>query len=195
MQKNISTIFAHMILVLFLAGCGFQDQLVQAASPLEERTATIKDNQLQWAYTREGEHPEKLLVSLINSAQETLDIFIYSITLDEIVNAILDAHERGVEVRIITDGQQSENKYQKDDLRKFKAAGIPVKVDKHQGYAHIKATCVDGKILTTGSYNYSKQASTVNDEILVVIKNEKMAQAFEKTFEECWSDKKNFKDF
>ncbi|MFC5449092.1 phospholipase D-like domain-containing protein [Paenibacillus aestuarii] len=193
MKKIIITMFALVLMTINLAGCGLQNAAV--AAPIANRTATIEDNQLQWAYTREGEHPEKMLVDVINSAKSTLNISIYSITLDEIVNAILAAHKRGVKVRIMSDGDQSASKYQKEDLQKLRSTGIPIKVDTHPGYLHLKMTCADGQIVTTGSFNYSKQAATDNDEILVVIKNEKMAQAYEKVFEDNWNDKKNFQDF
>jgi phosphatidylserine/phosphatidylglycerophosphate/cardiolipin synthase-like enzyme len=44
---------------------------------------------------------KKMLIDVINSAKETLDIAIYSLTHPDIVAAIKEAKKRGVVVRII----------------------------------------------------------------------------------------------
>lgn len=56
-----------------------------------------------YAFTRAWQHPDELLVNTINQAHSSLDIAIYSITKYNIVNAIVAAKKRGVNIRIITD--------------------------------------------------------------------------------------------
>lgn len=46
------------------------------------------------------------MLEYISSAHQKLDICVFSITCDEIANAVLAAHHRGVRVRIITDNDQ-----------------------------------------------------------------------------------------
>lgn len=58
-------------------------------------------------------------LKLPNSAKETLDVEIYSITHPDIVAAIRDAKNRGVAVRVITDKTQSEGKAQGEELKIF----------------------------------------------------------------------------
>ena len=43
------------------------------------------------------------LIFRINSAQSSVDIAIYSFTLDEISDALIDAKQRGVKVRVLFD--------------------------------------------------------------------------------------------
>jgi phosphatidylserine/phosphatidylglycerophosphate/cardiolipin synthase-like enzyme len=46
--------------------------------------------------------------------------------------------------------------------------------------------------VTTGSYNYSQAASSTNDEVLVVIKDQSIANDWEAQFERMWNDTKGF---
>jgi phosphatidylserine/phosphatidylglycerophosphate/cardiolipin synthase-like enzyme len=150
------------------------------------------DAAIEWAFTQADQHPEKLLISVIDSAEESLDIAIYSLTYPDIVAAIKKAAAREVAVRIITDQSQSKGKSQNEALKILGSAGIPIKVNTHSGLMHIKMTIADGKVATTGSYNYSKAASTTNDEVLVVLRGEEIAQSFAAQFDAMWDDQKGF---
>ncbi|OPH51927.1 hypothetical protein BC351_34510 [Paenibacillus ferrarius] len=113
-------------------------------------------------------------------------------THPDIVAAIKDAKKRGVQVRVITDKIQSEGKAQVEALKLLGSTGIPMKVNKHSGLMHLKVTIADKKVVTTGSYNYSKAASTTNDEVLMVIHNEDAAKSFSEQFDRMWNDTKGF---
>ncbi|TJY43552.1 phospholipase D family protein [Cohnella pontilimi] len=147
---------------------------------------------VEWSFTQAGQHPERQLVQVIDSAEKTLDIAIYSLTYPDIVDAIKQAKRRGVEVRLITDYSQSKGKTQSEALKLLGSAGIPIKINKHSGLMHLKMTIADGKIGTTGSFNYSKAASTVNDEMLIVFREEEAARSFHEQFERMWNDTENF---
>jgi phosphatidylserine/phosphatidylglycerophosphate/cardiolipin synthase-like enzyme len=60
-------------------------------------------------------------------------------------------------------------------------------LDENDAYMHNKFMVIDGKVVLTGSYNYSKQADTQNDENLIVIEDGKVARAYEDEFNEMWS--------
>lgn len=149
----------------------------------------------EYYFPRAGQKAQPQLISIINSAQKTLDIAIYSLTNTQIGSAITQAHERGVSVRIITDQEQAGGQYQKSLLKGLVNVGIPVKENTHSGLMHLKVTIVDGKIATTGSYNYTKSAENTNDEVFVVLRDETAAQDFEAEFGNMWKDEKNFTDF
>ena len=58
---------------------------------------------------------------------------------------------------------------------------------------HLKVTIADNKGATTGSLNYSKADSTTNDEVLLVIRNEDVAESFTEEFKRTWNDTDGFK--
>jgi phosphatidylserine/phosphatidylglycerophosphate/cardiolipin synthase-like enzyme len=114
------------------------------------------------------------LINVINSAGGSLDIAIYSLTKPNIVNSILTAKKRGVSVRIITDKEESSSKSQERELNMLSRAGIPTKINSHQGLMHLKVTIADDSTVTAGSYNYTDEATYDNDEVLVIIRSPSM---------------------
>lgn len=150
---------------------------------------------VEYYFPRAGQKAEPQLISIINSAQKTLDVAIYSLTDSKVGSAITQAHGRGVSVRIITDREQASGQYEKALLKGLVKAGIPVKIDTHSGLMHLKVTVADGKIATTGSYNYTKSAEESNDEVFVVLRDEKAAKDFDAEFGKMWNDTKNFRSF
>jgi phosphatidylserine/phosphatidylglycerophosphate/cardiolipin synthase-like enzyme len=156
-------------------------------------SAKLTNTQVDWAFTQADQHPEKLLADVIHSAKSTLDIAIYSITLPDIVQAIKDAKQRGVVVRIISDKTEAGGKAQSEALKILGSAGIPIKLNTHSGLMHLKVTIADKKVATTGSFNYSNSASTTNDEVLMVLHDNAIAKSFEAQFEKMWNDTKGFK--
>jgi phosphatidylserine/phosphatidylglycerophosphate/cardiolipin synthase-like enzyme len=157
-------------------------------------TSKTKGADLEWAFTKAKQQPEKLLISVIDSSKSTLDVAIYSLTKPDIVDAIKKAKKRGVNVRIISDKLQSAGKTQAEALKILGSAGIPIKVNSHSGLMHLKVVIADKKIATTGSYNYSANASTDNDEVLMVIRNATVAKSFSAEFDAMWKDTKGFKE-
>ncbi len=150
---------------------------------------------VEYYFPRAGQKAEPELISVIGSAKKTLDIAIYSFTDGKVGSAVAEAHRRGVAVRVITDREQASGQYQKALLKGLVKAGIPVKIDTHSGLMHLKVTIADGEVATTGSYNYTKSAENSNDEVFVVLRDEKAAQDFEAEFGKMWNDTKNFKSY
>lgn len=171
-------------LLLTAGGC--------APSGAGSSQTTIDAGNVQWAFTQEDQHPEQRLIEVIKGAQQSLDIAIYSLTYPDIVGAIRDASRRGVAVRVLTDRIQSSGKTQKEALKLLGSAGVPIKINKHSGLMHLKMTVADRQVATTGSFNYSKAASTTNDEMLVVLRDAAAAEAFAAAFERAWADKDGY---
>ena len=104
------------------------------------------------------------------------------------MSAIAAAQKRGVAVRIITDRQEADSKSQAKELAVLKMAGIPIKINSHKGLMHLKVTIADSATVTTGSYNYTNEATYDNDEVLVVIRDPGVAKDWESEFEQMWNN-------
>lgn len=177
---RLGKMFVLPIMAVALAACSFS-----AAG-----TGRVETAELEWSF--EGKKQAELLIEVIRSAESTLDIAIYSLTNPDIVGAIRDAAKRGVAVRIITDRQQAGGKAQTEALKLLGSAGIPIKINSHSGLMHLKMTVADGKICTTGSFNYSKSAVNENDEMLMVVRNVDAARSFSEQFESMWRDEDKY---
>lgn len=187
-------ILASILIVLSLVSSGCTNTNVTTAGYLNN-TQKIKAENLQYYFTKANQHPDQQLIKVINSSKNTLDIAIYSLTKQNIVNSIISAKNRGVNVRIMTDKTESGSKSERKELTLLRNAKIPIKINKHPGLLHLKMTVADKKIATTGSYNYTENASSKNDEILVIINEPKIAKGFDNEFENMWSDNEGYKNY
>ena len=67
---------------------------------------------------------ENRIVSLIQEAQKQIDVAVYAINNDAIVEALKSAHNRGVQIRILTDRTQAGQKNSK--VKELEQTGIPL---------------------------------------------------------------------
>ena len=104
--------------------------------------------------------PTSLTVILheLAAAQQTLDVCVFTITCNEIADAVEAAAKKGVAVRIITDDEQA--KSQGSDVQKLsKIRGISVRHDGNtHAFMHHKYAIVDGVTLLNGSFNWTRSA-------------------------------------
>lgn len=123
------------------------------------------------------------LIGKINSAHETVNIAVYAFTLDSVADALVRAKWRGVQVKVIFDDSQITEKSEDGTLL---SAGIPIKRKKGSGAMHNKFCIIDGEIVGTGSFNYSKNAQTENNENLIFVSSKKIADAYQEEFDRLW---------
>ena len=135
----------------------------------------------------QGEEILQKLTDTIRNAEKRLYILIYTFTLDELVQTIIEKHRQGLDVKIIMDKGQAGSKWAVTE--KLKKAGIPLVVKRGTkgGYMHIKALIADDIVLT-GSYNYSKRATNRNDENFFIIKDKDILQAHLAKFNQLWGE-------
>jgi hypothetical protein len=127
------------------------------------------------------------IVQEINQAQSTIDIAIYSFTRDEIADALIAAKNRGVTIRILADSSQANGTGA--DIARLETAGFQLKRTNGGGggILHDKYAIFDGRLLVTGSYNWSTNAEENNDENAVFIRDRAVIAAFQTNFNSMWS--------
>jgi phosphatidylserine/phosphatidylglycerophosphate/cardiolipin synthase-like enzyme len=126
------------------------------------------------------------IIGFIDHCDTTLDIAVYSLTLDGIAAAIIRAHQRGTKVRVLTDKTQASGRYADDE--KLEAAGVPLRRDKKSGSMHNKF-CIDGKsAVITGSFNWTANADKKNAENFVIVRLKYAVADFATEFERLWED-------
>ena len=128
---------------------------------------------------------EAQIIWWINRANISIHVLIYSFTLDSISNALINAYNRGVDVKIVFERDQV-TKY--SEYQKLKAAGVPVRNDTNPGLMHNKVMIIDGKIVLTGSFNWSVSAERRNNENLIVIRSIYVARVYEEEFDKIWNN-------
>lgn len=124
------------------------------------------------------------LVALIDAAQESVYFLAYSLTLDEIGDALVAAQQRGVEVRGLMDNGQANN--QGGEYGFLRQNGVNVRLDAPGPSLHSKVLIIDADIVVAGSYNFSSNAEFRNDENVLVIASTTLAAEYLQEFERAW---------
>ncbi|HBY08896.1 MAG TPA: phospholipase, partial [Chloroflexi bacterium] len=106
----------------------------------------------------------------------------FSFTSDPIAGALLERAAAGVEVA----GVFEESQYHANtggEFDRLAAAGLDVRLDGNPNNMHHKVFIIDGKIVVTGSYNFSRSAEERNDENTLIIHNPEIAAQYLVEFE------------
>jgi len=116
------------------------------------------------------------VVRELQGAKESVLVQAYSFTSVPIAKALLEAHERGVKVQVILDRSQRTEKYSSATF--LKNSGIPTFIDAAHAIAHNKVMVIDGQIILTGSFNFTKAAEESNADNLLVIRDAELAGTY-----------------
>src|SRR5207244_10686043 len=89
---------------------------------------------------------------------------------------------------------QSFGRGQTAALRELQAAGVPIKTNHHSGLMHLKMA-VRSDAVSLGSFNYTNNAETLNDEVLAIIRDVDRAVQSADRFDRMWNDTQRFVDW
>jgi len=127
---------------------------------------------------------EGQVVHWIDRANETLHVLIYSFTNDAIGDAVVRAHQRGVEVKVVFEESQVSSY---SEYWKLQSIGALVRNDTNSGRMHHKTAVIDGYVILTGSFNWSAAAEERNNENMMILRSEDLAHVFEEAFQTIWA--------
>ncbi|MGK7933525.1 MAG: DUF655 domain-containing protein [Microcystaceae cyanobacterium] len=152
-----------------------------------------------WELTTNG-----VISQLLNKAQTSIDLALFVFSDQKLVDTLYKAVQRGVKIRALIDPQFAFRFYSEgldmlgialpDQCRyevnndpwqvPIKTVGIPnlPKGDK----LHHKVAIIDQKIVITGSHNWSPSANFNNDETLLIIEDDSIAQHYQQEFEQLY---------
>ena len=133
-----------------------------------------------------------LIIRTIGEAKKTIQVQAYSFTNADIAKALLDAHKRGVNVRVVLDKSQETEKYTSATF--LANAGVPVRIDDDFAIAHNKIMILDGETVITGSFNFTKAAEERNAENVLVIRgNKELAKLYLQNWQWRWDASEAYK--
>jgi phospholipase D len=122
-----------------------------------------------------------LSISAIDAAQREILVSAYVLTNGSgIPAALIRAHGRGVDVRLIADRRAPCDPQEGVDA--LAAVGIPVWINARVRIAHKKALIIDRGVTIMGSYNFSAGAAR-NSEDLNLVTSPEVAETYVKHWE------------
>jgi phosphatidylserine/phosphatidylglycerophosphate/cardiolipin synthase-like enzyme len=126
-----------------------------------------------------------ILAADITEARSSVDVAAYDFDLESVARSLVDAHERGVSVRMVTDSDNAGE----SAVRKLKKAGIEVVEDKREAIMHNKFVIIDEEVVWTGSWNLTENGTYRNNNNAVRIVSDLLAENYTVEFEEMFSDR------
>lgn len=129
-----------------------------------------------------GSDTENKLAALIDAAKVSVDAVTFTFSSKPIADAIIRAHKRGVKVRFLEDKDMA----RASEMAKMVfESSVPFRWiggRDEKGAMHNKFIILDGKILGTGSYNYTTNGSVNSFENFVFTNDETIVSAYASKF-------------
>ncbi|MGE3954867.1 MAG: phosphatidylserine/phosphatidylglycerophosphate/cardiolipin synthase family protein [Parachlamydiales bacterium] len=123
------------------------------------------------------------IIAVIGEAKESLRIAMYTFTHPALTEAVVAAHERGVEVEAVIDRSAGEGSSKKT-VERLVGAHVPVRLSRGPSLFHHKLAWIDGSTLICGSTNWTKAAFTKNEDSFVILYELNGEQ--QETLEKMW---------
>lgn len=134
-------------------------------------------------YDRQGSI-DQAIVPDFDGAKKTVDVAVFDFRLPSLVDAMVRAAQRGVQVRLVTDYEA--NKDGADYVAavdKAKAGGIKVVTEHHTALMHDKFVVIDNQILWTGSMNFTPNDAYRNNNNMLRLTNAALIQNYSQIFQ------------
>jgi len=155
------------------------EQVVKTLDAVAEAPATVSS-----AFFAPGDACLRKLRELCRSAKRSMDVCVYTISDDRLAEEILACHQRGIAVRVISD---NDKRYDDgSDVPRLLESGVPLRLDDSPFHMHHKFALFDGRLLANGSFNWTRSATTSNEENLVVTDDANLVSSFSGHFEALW---------
>lgn len=94
----------------------------------------------------------------IANARQSIDLATFEYTLQPVAEALVAAHQRGVQVRLALDRESLEDPVDAKFAGIIEEGGIPISWEETTAFLHSKFIIIDNRIVWTGSWNV-----TIND--------------------------------
>lgn len=173
-------------LLILLVGVGLgiaARDLYDPQRPLRS-AELLQANQVEVCFTPAQRCAPKLIMA-IHSASTHLQVRAFAFTSKPIAEALIQAHRRGVSVRVLCDPKQAQ--HPRSQVARLRAAGIHVRFEQLPGFAHNKVVVIDQRRVVTGSYNFTQGAELRNAENLVFLSEPATVQRYLEDWQGAWN--------
>jgi len=121
------------------------------------------------------------IIELLSKAQTTLDVCMYMLTYDLLTNALINAHKRGVRIRLILDEDNVGVTW------KMGIMGIAKRIKRNPScLMHHKFIIIDNKNVISGSMNWTYMGVHRNWENIFISNDRKLVDPFSREFQRLW---------
>ena len=177
------------LLIVVAIAIGFAIRhFINSKNVTPDQKEVIPEQALIEVYFSQGNGPtlEERLVDKLTSATAVVDAALYDLDSKSIATALVNAHNRNVEIRVFTENSHVEE----EEFQRLLRTGIPIRDDgDNDGYMHHKFVVIDNQYVWTGSYNTTYRGAHTNDNNVVWIDSVPLAENFTKEFEVIYTSR------
>lgn len=145
---------------------------------------TIEGVPLEVHFAPEDRVLERLL-QLLHSAEHSVHFLAFTFTSDALADAMLHLAEEGIEVAGVLEAAGADGLG--SEFERLHRAGLDLRLDGNPNNMHHKVLLIDGRIVVTGSYNFSRSAEERNDENVLIVFDSQLAAAYEQEFQRLFA--------
>jgi len=188
-QQNNNTVVIHSPDVAAIYEREFEEMWSgqfgpKSPSTADQQSVNVNGTPIQVYFSPEDDVLDRI-IPIVSSAQSDIRFLAFSFTDFPLAQAMIDRHAAGVDVAGVYEKTGSET--EGAELRTFFCAGVPVRQDGNPRFLHDKLIVVDNRIVITGSFNFSNNATDNNDENVIIIDNPEIANLYIQEFGRVWS--------
>ena len=132
---------------------------------------------------------ESHIVETISTARQSVYFMAFSFTADKIGDAIIEKSKAGLKTGGVFETTGSNTPY--SEYGRMKKAGLDVYTDGNPYVMHHKVIIIDDHITIFGSFNFSDNADTANDENILIVDDAGIAKAFKAEYDRVLELAKN----
>ena len=122
------------------------------------------------------------IIKELDAAKKEVLVQAYSFSSTPIAKALVNAHQRGVKVKVILDKSENQKRGKYSSAAFLAQSGIPTVVDAAHAIAHNKVMVIDGQIVITGSFDLTPGSEEKNAENLLVIRDRELLGRYNQNF-------------
>ncbi|MSQ57993.1 MAG: phospholipase D family protein [Limnohabitans sp.] len=135
-------------------------------------------------YFNPPDNTAQAVADTIDLSKKEVRVQAYGFTHNGIAQALVRAHQRGVDVKVLLDKKsQTTNQYVVNLLI---GSQIQYRLDGKHAIAHNKVIIVDSDIVITGSFNFTNSAQMRNAENLLILRSNSLAENYRANWMTHW---------
>ncbi len=157
-MKDKLLLWFSFLLLLWATACEIEFVEILPTDPPPTNPAPVADEGWYQIYFTNPICPEEtertgglddfIAADLLN-AQTQVDVAVFDLDAEPIVNALIELEKRGVTVRVVTDTDNADL----SSIRRLRRNGISVREDDRSALMHNKIVVIDGRYVWMGSMN------------------------------------------
>lgn len=163
------------------------DQIIGESyeKPLLPFSCNLEGQTIELRFLPDDQKAVSKLTQLLNSAQKTIKVAMYTFTRQDLADCLLAAKKRGVKVEVVVDESTGKGASQKI-VQFLQQKKIPLFLSSEGGMMHHKFVLIDDQTLALGSANWTKAAFKQNDDYIMILS--KLNPSQQKVMDALWKN-------